>query len=172
MRACVIGWAIRGARYRYSLPIAGALGLTIPNPCRAVAWDWVAINGGGNDLWMGCGCSKCERRMNQLISAGGTGGDIPTLVAKARRSGAKVAYVGYLRSPGMWSPIEHCKAEGNTLEARIAIMAKRDQGVIFVSLADMVPTGDKSFHAADMIHPSIKGSRAAAARIAKVLKSR
>ncbi|MFT6090740.1 SGNH/GDSL hydrolase family protein [Sulfitobacter sp.] len=164
--------AITGARYRYFLPITGALGLNISKQYRDGPWDWVVINGGGNDLWMGCGCSKCERRMNQLISADGTGGDIPTLVAKARRSGAKVAYVGYLRSPGMWSPIEHCKAEGDTLEARIAIMAKRDHGVIFVSLADMVPTGDKSFHAADMIHPSIKGSRAAAARIAKALKSR
>jgi lysophospholipase L1-like esterase len=35
----------------------------------------------------------------------------------------------------------------------------------------MVPTGDRSFHAPDMIHPSAKGSRAAAARIAQVLTS-
>ncbi|SFT07013.1 Lysophospholipase L1 [Sulfitobacter marinus] len=162
--------AITGARYRYFLPITGALGLNISKQYREGPWDWVIINGGGNDMWMGCGCTKCARRMDKLISADGTGGDIPTLVAKARRSGAKVAYVGYLRSPGTWSPIEHCKDEGDTLEARIAAMAQRDHGVIFISLADLVPTGDKSFHAADMIHPSVKGTRAAADRIAQVLK--
>lgn len=163
--------AITGARYRYMLPFSGALGMNISKQYRDGPWDWVVINGGGNDMWLGCGCIRCERRMNKLISPDGTRGEIPALVSKARRAGAKVAYVGYLRSPGMWSPIEHCKGEGDALEARIAMMAQRDEGVTFISLADMVPTGDSSFHAADMIHPSAKGSRAAAARIAQVLQT-
>jgi lysophospholipase L1-like esterase len=163
--------ATAGARYRYIMPITGALGLNISKQYRDGPWDWVVINGGGNDMWLGCGCMRCKRRMNKLISPDGKRGEIPELVSKARRAGAKVAYVGYLRSPGMWSPIEHCKAEGDALEARIAVMAQRDQGVTFISLADMVPTGDRSFHAPDMIHPSAKGSRAAAARIAQVLTS-
>lgn len=161
--------AVTGARYRYMLPITGALGLKISKQYRDGPWDWVVINGGGNDMWLGCGCTRCTRRMNKLISPDGTRGEIPALVSKARSAGAQVAYVGYLRSPGTWSPIEHCKAEGDALEARIAVMAQRDQGVTFVSLADMVPSGDRSFHAADMIHPSIKGSKAAAARIARVV---
>ncbi len=162
--------AFTGARFRYNLPLSGALGMNISKQYRDGPWDWVVINGGGNDLWLGCGCMRCKRRLNKLISPDGTRGEIPSLVAKARRAGAKVAFVGYLRSPGMWSPIEHCKAEGDALEGRIAVMAQRDNGVTFVSLADMVPSGDRSFHAADMIHPSIKGSAAAAARIAKVVQ--
>lgn len=158
--------AFTGARYRYMLPLTGALGMKISKQYREGPWDWVVINGGGNDMWLGCGCMRCEWRMNKLISANGKRGEIPALVSKARRSGAKVAYVEYLRSPGTWSPIEHCKAEGDALEARIAVMAQYDPGVFFVSLADMVPPGDRSFHAADMIHPSVKGSRAAALRIA------
>jgi len=161
--------AVTGARYRYMMPITGALGMKISKQYRDGPWDWVVINGGGNDMWLGCGCMRCKRRMNKLISPDGTRGEIPELVSKVRNTGAKVAYVGYLRSPGTWSPIEHCKAEGDALEARIAVMAQRDKGVTFVSLADMVPSGDRSFHAADMIHPSVKGSKAAAARIAHVV---
>jgi acyl-CoA thioesterase I len=169
--ASVKSRAFTGARYRYMLPITGAMGLNISKQYRDGPWDWVVINGGGNDLWLGCGCMQCQRRMNKLISADGKRGEIPALVARARQTGAKVAYVGYLRSPGSWSPIEHCKAEGDALEARIAVMAMRDPGVTFVSLADLVPRGDRSFHAVDMIHPSIKGSKAAADRIARVLKA-
>lgn len=163
--------AFTGARFRYNLPLTGALGMNISKQYREGPWDWVVINGGGNDLWLGCGCMRCQRRMNKLISPDGTAGEIPELVAKARRSGARVAFVGYLRSPGMWSPIEHCKAEGDALEARVNVMAQRDGGVTFISLADLVPSGDRSYHAADMIHPSVKGSKAAADRIAKVLTS-
>ena len=169
--ASVKSRAFTGARYRYMLPITGAMGLNISKQYRDGPWDWVVINGGGNDLWLGCGCMQCQRRMNKLISPDGKRGEIPALVARARQTGAKVAYVGYLRSPGSWSPIEHCKAEGDALEARIAVMAMRDPGVTFVSLADLVPRGDRSFHAVDMIHPSIKGSKAAADRIARVLKA-
>lgn len=171
LHAQVKSHAFTGARYRYILPVTGALGMNISKQYRDGPWDWVVINGGGNDLWLGCGCMRCQRRMNKLISPDGTQGEIPALVSRARQSGAKVAYVGYLRSPGSWSPIENCKAEGDALEARIAVMAMRDPGVTFVSLADMVPSGDRSFHAADMIHPSVKGSKAAAARIVQVMQN-
>ncbi|WP_370399335.1 SGNH/GDSL hydrolase family protein [Sulfitobacter sp. JB4-11] len=162
--------AIMGARFGYNLPITGALGMNIAKQYRAGDWDWVVMNGGGNDLWMGCGCTRCKRRLNRLISPDGRKGSIPATVARARASGARVIYVGYLRSPGLGSPIEHCKKVGDALEARIAVMAKQDPGVSFVSLADMVPHGDASFHALDMIHPSPKGSAAAAKRVVAAIR--
>lgn len=162
--------AVMGARYGYNLPLSGALGMNIAKQYRAGKWDWVVMNGGGNDLWMGCGCTRCEKRLNRLISADGSKGSIPATVARARSSGARVIYVGYLRSPGLGSPIEHCRRVGDALEARISVMAERDPGVSFVSLADMVPHGDASFHALDMIHPSPKGSAAAAKRVVAAIK--
>ncbi len=162
--------AVTGARYGYKLPITGAMGLNISKQYRPGPWDYVVMNGGGNDLWLGCGCGKCERRLEQLISKDGKHGQIPTLVSRARQDGAAVIYVGYLRSPGAGSPIEGCKAIGDKFEARIARLAGLDGGITFVSLADMVPHGDRSFHAADMIHPSPKGSAAAAKRIAGAMK--
>jgi lysophospholipase L1-like esterase len=164
--------ATTGARYLYALPISGALGLNIAKQYRVGNWDYVVMNGGGNDLWLGCGCGKCDRQMERMISANGRTGLIPTTVARAREGGAKVIYLGYLRSPGRGSPIEGCRSLGDRLEARIAKMAGRDRGVTFVSLADMVPHGDSSFHAADMIHPSPKGSAAAAKRVAALIQRR
>ena len=93
-------------------------------------------------------------------------GKIPDLVSRIRASGARVAYIGYLRTPGVTSPVEHCTRDGDALEARLTAMAARDPGVLFLSNRDLVPNGDRSFHDIDRIHPSPKGSAAIAARIA------
>ncbi|MFK7752179.1 MAG: SGNH/GDSL hydrolase family protein [Sedimentitalea sp.] len=165
----VIDRSVVGARVLYELPISGALGLNIAKQYRPGNWDWIIVNGGGNDLWLGCGCFRCDRKMNRLALEDGSDGEIPRMIARLRMSGAKVIYVGYLRSPGVGSLIEHCRTEGNELERRIARYADTDEGVHFVSLAELVPHGDRSFHSADMIHPSIKGSATIGAYIARII---
>ena len=163
--------SVLGARILYGLPLTGAMGLRIGAQFRGGPWDWVVMNGGGNDLWLGCGCNRCDRRLDKLISADGTGGRIPELVRRIRATGARVIYLGYLRSPGMGSPIENCKDEGDALEARIAAMAARDPGVQFLSLAELVPYGDRSYHAIDMIHPSVKASRIIGRMVADLIRA-
>ncbi|UWQ04457.1 SGNH/GDSL hydrolase family protein [Aliiroseovarius crassostreae] len=163
--------AVSGARIIYGLPISGALGMRISrqfNPKQPR--DWVVLSGGGNDLWFGCGCNKCDRRMGRMISEDGRSGAVVDLVTKIRKSGARVVMLGYLRSPGVNSPIESCRDEGDAYEARLAMMAKRLKGVHFLSNADLVPHGDKSFHAFDMIHPSIKGSKAIGKRVVELIR--
>ena len=162
--------SVAGARIIYGLPITGAMGMKIAKQYRIGKWDWIILNGGGNDLWFGCGCHQCDRKINRLISGNGRSGEIPKLVTKLRNTGARVIYVGYLRSPGVGSPIESCKDEGDELERRIDAMAKADRGVFFLSLAKMVPFGDRSYHGFDMIHPSLKASREIGKRIAKIIK--
>lgn len=166
----VVDHSVSGARMIYRLPITGAMGLSIPRQYREGDWQWVVLNGGGNDLWLGCGCERCERKMNKLISKDGQRGEIPRLVARIRSSGARVLYLGYLRSPGFDSPIENCKDEGDELEARIARLAEIDPAFTFHSLTDLVPPGDLSFHALDRIHPSLKASDAIARRIAEIIQ--
>ena len=166
----VIDRSVGGARIIYGLPITGAMGLKIGKQYRAGKWDWIILNGGGNDLWFGCGCNKCDRKINRLISGNGRGGEIPRLVSKLRQTGARVIYVGYLRSPGVGSLIESCRDDGDELERRIGAMAKTDKGVYFLSLAKMVPFGDRSYHGFDMIHPSLKASREIGKRIAKIIR--
>lgn len=166
----VIDRSVIGARMIYHLPVSGAMGMSIPQQYRPRAWDWVVLNGGGNDLWLGCGCMVCDHRLDKMITEDGQGGEIPHLVRRMREMGSRVLFVGYLRSPGFGSPIEHCRNEGAAFDARLARMAAADPGVEFLSLADLVPRGDKSYHALDRIHPSRKGSAAIAARIAGVIQ--
>ncbi|MEM9349796.1 MAG: SGNH/GDSL hydrolase family protein [Pseudomonadota bacterium] len=132
--------------------------------------DWVVLNGGGNDLWLGCGCNECTERMAKVISEDGASGRLPDLVSRIRADGARVLYVGYLRSPGFGSPIEHCRDDGDEMERRIVLMARAMEGVWFLSNKELVPSGDKSFHAFDRIHPSPKGSRAIGRRIASAIR--
>ncbi len=167
--APVVDHSVAGARYLYKLPISGAMGLNITRQYRPGDWDWVVMGGGGNDLWVGCGCTRCERKMDRLISRDGRRGVIPGLASRARQDGAQVLLVGYMRTPGKGSLIEHCADEGAALEARLARLAALDAGVHFLSLADMVPHGDLSYHALDRIHPSFKGSREIGHRIARLI---
>lgn len=168
--ARVTDQSVMGARIIYRLPITGSLGLNIGRQYRQDDWDWIVLNGGGNDLWLGCGCTRCERRMNQLVNKKGTGGEIPKLLMRLRKTGAQVAYVGYLRSPGAGSPIEHCRDEGNELEERLKRFAGYVEGIHYVTVADMVPHGDRSYHAIDMIHPSLKASREIGQRVARLIR--
>ena len=166
----VVDRSVIGAHVIYNLPITGGLGLNISKQFLPGRWDWIILNGGGNDLWLGCGCTLCNHRMERLISRDGRFGQIPNLIASLRATGAKVIYVGYLRSPGVHSPVDHCRSTGDELERRVTTNAASDDGVFFVSLQDLVPSGDTSFHAVDMIHPSFKGSAAIGNRIAQIIK--
>lgn len=166
----VIDRSVIGARIFYHLPVSGALGMNISQQYRPGAWEWVVMNGGGNDLWFGCGCSRCDRKMTRMITADGQGGSVPELVRNIRKSGARVIYLGYLRSPGVGSMIDHCRDVGREFEHRLKQMAASDSGIYFLSLADLVPHGDRSYHAFDMIHPSPKATRKIAQRVAAFIR--
>ncbi len=167
----VLNRSVGGARIIYNLPVSGAMGMKIAKQYKPGAWDWIVLNGGGNDLWLGCGCGACENKMNRMISEDGRKGAIPYLVDSLRKTGARIVYVGYLRSPGVWSPIEQCRDEGDALEARIEKLADILPEMYFLSLKDMVPWGDRSYHGVDMIHPSLKASREIGQRVAEVIKA-
>lgn len=165
----VTDMSVAGARFLYRLPVSGALGLNITKQYRQGDWDWAVLNGGGNDLWLGCGCMRCAGKLDRLISSDGRRGAIPGFVSRLRQSGAQVIYVGYLRTPGITSPIEHCTDEGAEMDRRVALLAELDRGVYFLPLSEMVPNGDRSYHALDLIHPSFKASRQIGQRIARLI---
>lgn len=167
----VVDRSVLGARIIYNLPISGSLGMKIARQYSSGDWDWIILNGGGNDLWLGCGCTRCARKMDRLANQPGTAGEIPRLLMDLRQTGARVLYVGYLRSPGVDSPIEHCRDDGQELERRLSRFADRVEGIYYLSIAGMVPHGDRSFHGADMIHPSLKGSREIGRRVAEFIRS-
>lgn len=171
LREPVLNKAVSGAHVLYKLPISGAMGMKIANQFDPDGdWDWVVVTGGGNDLWLGCGCRKCERKLDKLISQDGRKGAIPGMLGRIRQTGARVIYVGYLRSPGVGSGIEECRSEGDVLEGRIARLADYADGVYFISLKDLVPHGDRSYHGVDMIHPSTKATKEIGERVAALIR--
>jgi len=134
-------------------------------------WDWAVVNGGGNDLMLGCGCARCDATLDRLISKDGQSGQIPDFLQQIRNKGTRVVYVGYLRSPDLFTPIEHCKAEGDELDSRLAKLAQGDDGITFVSSQDVAQPGDASYFSFDLIHPSRKSSRIIGERVAHVIKT-
>lgn len=167
----VIDRSTFAARMFYGLPLTGAAGLSIPAQYQKGNWDWVVMNGGGNDLIFGCACGYCSSMVDRLISKDGTTGRIPEVIRRAQASGAKVVYSGYLRNPGLFTPVRPCRVFGDELDRRLARLDARDPNMIFVPMSDLVPTGDPSLHQQDLIHPSPKGSAAIAARIAAAIRA-
>ncbi|NVO54469.1 SGNH/GDSL hydrolase family protein [Rhodobacteraceae bacterium B1Z28] len=134
-------------------------------------WNWAVVNGGGNDLMLGCGCMRCDAVLDNMISADGQSGQIPQFLRQIRSRGTRVIYVGYLRSPNLITPIEHCKSEGDEFEARIAKLAQQEDGITFASMQDVAHPGDPSYFSFDLIHPSRKSSRIIGERVAEIIKN-
>jgi len=105
-----------------------------------------------------------------MISPDGRSGRIADLLLRARAGGAKVIYVGYLRSPGIDTPIEHCKSDGDELERRIELFARSYPDIYFMSLADLLPFGARNYLSFDRIHPSRAASFLIAERISELIK--
>ena len=166
----MIDRSVSGARFLYALPISGSAGLNIASQYRDGDWDWIVLNGGGNDIWMGCGCGHCAGRIDRLITSDGRKGRIPATVSDLRATGAQVIFVGYMRTPGVQSPIEGCADEGDEMDRRLSRLAALDRGVHFLPLADLVPEGDRSYHGIDLIHPSPKASAAIGGRVAAIIR--
>ncbi len=80
-------------------------------------------------------------------------------------------YVGYLRTPGVTSPIEHCADEGDEFERRLERLSNSDEGLHFLSLKELVPEGSRDYHGADLIHPSALASQQVGEKIARIILS-
>ena len=57
-----------GARYFFQVPVLNAAGMKIKAQFTEGPWDYVVMNGGGNDLLFGCGCGSCRGRSPRPMS--------------------------------------------------------------------------------------------------------
>ena len=121
-------------------------------------WDWTVMTGGGNDLLLVVGVA-CHDTINEMVSENARDGKIPDFLKTVRDNGSKILYIGYLRSPGLLTPIGHCKNDGDLFEARLAKFADKEENIYFASMQNLVPRGDASYSSLDRIHPSRKTSK-------------
>ena len=95
----VVDRSVIGARTSMRCRSRAARGSTSPsNTCPATGTGWSSMAAATT-----CGSAAavvCDGKLDRLISEDGRKGRIPGFLSKLRQSGAKVVYVGYLRSPG------------------------------------------------------------------------
>lgn len=155
-----------------SLPFARVAGgqgqLNIPTQLAGVSAQWVVMNGGANDIGVGCDCTDCGGIVERLISEDGTRGAIPALVTDLRRRGTQIVWADYYTTPRYAGTT--CEAPYQMLETRLARMAALDDGVTLVDMDDVFSPDDLSLFASDRTHPSPKGSALIADLIVPRLK--
>lgn len=156
LRRDVVSRAALGARIDASRA-AAFVGLSIPDQLSAGKWNWIVMDGAANDLGGSCGCVRCDGVVDGLISPDGSVGDIPDLIAKARRSGAQILWMGYYQAPASPS-FKNCRASLVELERRVEEYAKSHDGVYFVDAEDVFDLADPTLLGPDRTHPSLKGS--------------
>lgn len=148
-----------GARLSHRDKVKAAEGFDIRAQYTPGTWDWVVVNGGANDLLGECGCRRCGANLTGMIGANGQGGDIPALVSRIRADGARVILLGYYNSNQRPNPFSRCSDEVSLLNARLAALARGQQGVEFVDARAAIDPANPRHWFIDRVHPSPLGSR-------------
>lgn len=142
--------AVNGARF---LGEAG-----IPAQYATSDWDWVILDGGGNDLLPVCGTPNAQVVLDNLISADGRSGAMPAFIRRAAGDGARVIVLGYYPVSDQGGPFVGCESALDELAARQAAMADQSQSVFFVDAGLVVGPMDAAAYAPDLVHPSPRGA--------------
>ena len=135
-------------------------------------WDWVLVDGGGNDLNNECECGKdCDGVLDRLVSEDGSTGELPALLDKIRADGPKVALYGYFKiDEDAYYDFDECRGELDVLHQRQLKAANLREGVYFVDARQVVsPSKTPDAYAFDNVHPSAEGAKLVGALIAQVI---
>ena len=121
-------------------------------------WSWVVLDGGANDLLRDCGCARCDAVLDRLITPDGQRGAIPTLIREVRAKGPRVLWMGYYGPNGRGGAFDACEDELRELDARVAMLAARTEGVAFADAGDVMGPGNAGDYHRDNVHPGPRGS--------------
>lgn len=157
-----------------SLPYASVSGVTGAGPlniARQVGGldaPWVVVNGGANDLGIGCGRAN-QGMLEALITPDGSKGAIPNLVRGLTARGSRVVWADYYTSPKFAGTA--CARLYADMEQRLGRMAAIMPAVLMVDMGDVIATSDPAMFDSDRIHPSPEGSRRIAALVAEAIRA-
>ncbi|MEW5848595.1 MAG: SGNH/GDSL hydrolase family protein [Myxococcota bacterium] len=123
-------------------------------------WEWVVLDGGGNDLNKKCACGECGDLLDRLVDVGGRKGAMPELVDRARARGAKVILLGYYDvGPDAAYGFAECRDEIHELNRRYRHVAAQRRNVFFVSGGDVLnPDRTPDLYDVDRVHPAPNGA--------------
>jgi hypothetical protein len=129
-------------------------------------WDWVVMDGGGNDLNDRCGCGECDAVQDQVESA------FADFVAERRSEGLSVVIWGYYGIPdGAEFGFARCTEAVTELSRRQQALAATDEGVLWVDGRQAIDGQNSAHFDEDNVHPSVQGSRIIGAQIAEAIQA-
>lgn len=144
----------------------------IPSQYIAGPWDWVIVDGGGNDLLPACGNSNAPAILDALISADGQQGAIPAFVNRAATNGAQVIILGYYPVSARGGPFVSCVSVLDELAMRQARLAASNPAAVFVDSGDVIDAIDAASYAPDLVHPSQQGAALVGQLLASTIQRR
>ena len=149
------------------------VGFPIPEQYEAGTWDWVLVDGGGNDLNDGCECRQCDAVMEEIITADAEQGAMADFVEQIVDDGYNVALMGYYEMPNNAEyGFDQCNDELGVLLPRYQLLAERFERVTFIDIREVVsPQTTPQAYDEDQVHPSTEGARMIAEHIASVLRA-
>ena len=149
-----------------NLSVSGAYmttddGDAIPDQYVEGEWEWVLVDGGGNDMNDECACGDCGDNIDSLVSADGAEGAVVDFVEQVLEDGVKVALMSYYPMPDDAEfGFDRCNEEVVVLRDRYQALADRHADMIMVDAALVVtPAIAPEAYDDDRVHPSQEGSR-------------
>ncbi|MEM9716344.1 MAG: SGNH/GDSL hydrolase family protein [Pseudomonadota bacterium] len=161
--------AASGAFLTNPNPLGRIFGYDIQIQYEPGEWDWVIVDGGGNDLIGECGCGLCDAVLEDLSSGDGRQGAMPELINQIRDDGSQVVLMGYYLTPTSGTEWVGCADDMTALNARYQAIADRDVDVYFFDPGTVIAREDLTLFDADLLHPSVKGSEILADAIADII---
>ena len=132
------------------------------------SWDWLVMDGGGNDLNDECGCGECIATIDDIISEDGAEGALSDFINARTDEGIKVIYMGYYDVPDSAEfGFDRCRNLLPQLMARVELLAEANDLLWFVDAGDVVDSANLDYFLDDRVHPSPLGSRVIGYQIAE-----
>lgn len=148
----------------YNAAVSGAHfldgeGESIPSQLSTGAWQWLLVDGGGNDVNDRCECGDCDAVLDAIVSADGSTGALPDFAREVADAGTEVLIMGYYGLPdGAEFGFDRCGEELEVLSQRQAALADSSDRIHFADAREVVDGTDEAMYDDDLVHPSVEGS--------------
>lgn len=146
-------------------------GEAIPEQFTAGSWQWLLVDGGGNDVNDRCECGDCDDVLDAIISADGSAGALPDFAGEVAASGTEVLIMGYYGLPdGAEFGFDRCGEELEALSLRQSALAASSDRIHFADAREVADGTDEAMYDSDLVHPSIEGSAAVGRFLAEFIQ--
>ena len=147
--------AVEGAYFTVE---SGWDGEDIPGQYVDGDWQWLVLDGGGNDFNDECGCDQCGENMDEIVSADGTAGALPDFVDTVVGQGVRVVIMGYYSVPPTAEyGFDLCGDTLSEYSQRQLALANTNDKVWFLDGSQVIDSADLSLYDEDHVHPSEQG---------------